>query len=94
MGRGNGQDDVIHNIDDRHALYHPLAYVLLFPTGTGGWSSSLARYRSDGSDAGKLTLRQWALYLIQRRVEGPSHLQLCGRLTSELWCDVWAQIEA
>ena len=94
VGRGNGQDDVIHNIDDRHALYHPLAYVLLFPTGTGGWSSSLARYRSDGSDAGKLTLRQWALYLIQRRVEGPSHLQLCGRLTSELWCDVWAQIEA
>lgn len=94
VGRGNGQDDVIHNIDDRHALYHPLAYVLLFPTGTGGWASALSRSHRDGSDAGKLSLTQWALYMIQRRVEGPSHLQSCGSLTAEFWCDVWAQVES
>jgi hypothetical protein len=94
VGRGNGQDDVIHNIDDRHALYHPLAYVLLFPTGVGGWASVLRRIHHDGSDAGKLSLTQWALYMIQRRVEGPSHLQSCGSLTSEFWCDVWAQVES
>jgi hypothetical protein len=94
VGRGNGQDDAIHNIDDRHALYHPLAYVLLFPTGSGGWASVLSRRHPDGTDAGKLTLTQWALYIIQRRVEGPSHLQSCGALTSEFWCDVWAQVES
>jgi hypothetical protein len=94
VGRGNGQDDDILKIDDRHALYHPLAYVLLFPMGTGGWASVLSRSHRDGSDAGKLTLTQWALYMIQRRVEGPSHLQSCGGLTSEFWCDVWAQVES
>lgn len=91
---GVGADDAIRNIDDDHELYHPLAYVLLFPTGAGGWASWMSRSHLDGSDAGKLTLTKWALYLMQRRVEGPSHLQSCGVLTSELWCDVWAQVEA
>ena len=49
VGRGNGQDDDILKIDDRHALYHPLAYVLLFPMGTGGWASVLTRSHRDGS---------------------------------------------
>ena len=91
---GNGAADVVRNIADDHELYHPLAYVLLFPTGSGGWASWMARSHPDGSDAGKLTLTKWALYLMQRRLEGPSHLQCCGALTSELWCDVWAQVEA
>ena len=91
---GDGVNNVIQNIDDGHELYHPLAYVLLFPTGSGGWGSAQQRLNLDGSDAGKLTLTKWALYLIQRRVEGPSHLQSCGVLTSELWCDVWAQVES
>ena len=91
---GDGVNNEIHNIDDEHELYHPLAYVLLFPTGSGGWGSGLQRLNFDGSDAGKLTLAKWALYLIQRRSEGPSHLQSCGILTSELWCDVWAQVES
>ena len=92
--RGNNADDVICNIDDAHELYQPLAYVLLFPTGIGGWASWMCRHHHDGTDAGKLTLTKWAVYLMQRRVEGPSHLQSCGVLTSELWCDVWAQVEA
>jgi len=87
-------EDVIRNIDDDHELYHPLAYVLLFPTGLGGWASGMCRRHPDGSDAGKLTLSKWARFVIQRRVEGLSHLQSCGSLTSEFWCDVWAQVEA
>ena len=87
-------EDEIRNIDDDHELYHPLAYVLLFPTGIGGWASWMCRQHADGSDAGKLTLTMWARFVIQRRVEGPSHLQSCGTLTSEFWCDVWAQVEA
>ena len=94
MTPGNGRDDVICNIDDRHELYHPLAYVLLFPTGCGGWASWMQRSHLNGDDDGKLTLTQWAAYQMQRRVEGPSHLQSCGTLTCELWCDVWAQVEA
>jgi hypothetical protein len=87
-------EDVIRNIDDDHELYHPLAYVLLFPTGEGGWASWMSRRHPDGSDAGKLTLAMWARYVMQRRAGGLSHLQSCGSLTSEFWCDVWAQVEA
>jgi hypothetical protein len=92
--QGDGVEDVIRNISDEHELYHPLAYVLLFPTGEGGWSCGMKRRHYDGSDAGTLTLSKWALFIIQRRVGGLSHLQSCGHLTSEFWCDVWAQAEA
>jgi len=94
VNSGDGVNDVIRSIDDNHELYHPLAYVLLFPTGSGGWASWMTRRHHDGQDAGALSLTKWALYLMQRRLEGPSHLQSCGILTSELWCDVWAQVEA
>jgi Helitron helicase-like domain at N-terminus len=92
--QGAGESDVIRNIPDDHHLYHPLAYVLLFPTGVGGWSSGMSRKHFDGTDAGSLTLSAWAHYIIQRRVGGLSHLQSCGPLTSEFWCDVWAQVES
>ena len=81
--QGDALEDTIRNIDDEHELYHPLAYVLLFPTGEGGWASWMSRQNHDGSDAGKMTLTMWARYIIMRRIEGPSHLQCCGVLTSE-----------
>jgi hypothetical protein len=54
----------------------------------------MCRQRCDGSDFGKLTLTMWARFRMQRRLEGLSHLQSCGSLTSEFWCDVWAQVES
>jgi hypothetical protein len=94
VSQGGGAEDLIRNIPDDHHLYHPLAYVLLFPTGVGGWSSGMCRVHIDGSDAGSLTLSAWAHFIIQRRVGGLSHLQSCGPLTCEFWCDVWAQVES
>ena len=43
VNQGDGTSNVIRNIDDSHELYHPLAYVLLFPTGVGGWASWMQR---------------------------------------------------
>ena len=92
--RHSAADCGFTSIDDAHELYHPLAYVLLFPTGAVGWSGELSRLNENLEEIGSLSLHQWARYLIMRRLGGLSHLQRCAALTSEFWCDVWAQIES
>ena len=92
--RHSASDCGFTSIDDAHELYHPLAYVLLFPTGAVGWSGELSRLNENLEEIGSLSLHQWARYLIMRRLGGLSHLQRCAALTSEFWCDVWAQIES
>ena len=92
--RHSASDCGFTSIDDAHELYHPLAYVLLFPTGAVGWSGELSRLNDNLEEIGSLSLHQWARYLIMRRLGGLSHLQRCAALTSEFWCDVWAQIES
>jgi hypothetical protein len=87
-------DGGITSIDDGHALYHPLAYVLLFPTGAAGWHDGLMRVNVRLEASARLSLTTWARFLMMRRVGGLSHLQSCGALTSEFWCDVWAQVES
>ena len=84
----------IVSIDDGHALYHPLAYVLLFPTGAAGWHDGMMRMNLRLEPTGRLSLTTWARFLMMRRDDGLSHLQSCGALTSEFWCDVWAQAES
>jgi hypothetical protein len=84
----------ITGIDDGHALYHPLAYVLLFPSGATGWHDGLTRTNEHLEASGRLTLATWARFVMMRRVGGLSHLQSCAALTSEFWCDVWAQVES
>jgi hypothetical protein len=84
----------ITSIDDGHALYHPLAYVLLFPTGASGWHDRLTHTTDQLEAVGRLSLTSWARFLMMRRVGGLTHLQSCGALTSEFWCDVWAQVES
>jgi hypothetical protein len=90
--RRHGQAGLIQ-ISDQHDLYHPLAYVLLFPTGSPGWSWYMERVNLDGTTKGRLSLHDWAKYSIMRRNPLP-HLNACGQLTCEFWCDVWAQNEA
>lgn len=84
----------ITSIDDGHALYHPLAYVLLFPSGAIGWHDRMSRMNELQESTGRLSLTSWARFLMMRRVGGLTHLQSCGALTSEFWCDVWAQVES
>jgi hypothetical protein len=85
---------VISSIDDGHALYHPLAYVLLFPSGASGWHDGLTHVNQHLEASGRLSLTTWARFMMMRRVGGLTHLQSCGALTSEFWCDVWAQVES
>jgi len=85
---------VISSIDDGHALYHPLAYVLLFPSGAPGWHEGLTHVNQHLEASGRLSLTTWARFMMMRRGGGLTHLQSCGALTSEFWCDVWAQVES
>ncbi len=42
----------------------------------------------------RLSLTEWGRYHIMHRGEVPSHWQLCGVLSLEMYCDMWAQVEA
>jgi hypothetical protein len=75
-------------ISDWHRLYHPLAYPLLFPNGQTGWYLGM-----QSQTGGTITRHQYLKYLMMRR-EKLSHIQQCGRLTLEFWCDAWASNEA
>ena len=75
-------------INDLHRLYHPLAYPLLFPTGTTGWFLDMK-----SQNGIRVTRTQYLKYLIMRRTE-LSHIQRCGRLSLEFYCDAWASHEA
>lgn len=70
-------------IDDGHALYHPLAYPLLFPVGNIGWYQRMKRQDSSGADQlHTVTLTDYGRYVLMHRSQ-PSHLQRCGKLALE-----------
>jgi hypothetical protein len=81
-------DDRPSIISDCHRLYHPLAYPILFPHGQTGWF--LGMRSNDGSSISRV---QFLKFLMMRRAN-LTHLQKCGRLTLEFWCDAWASHEA
>jgi len=80
-------------IDDGHALYHPLAYPLLFPTGSPGWHDRQRVCSVDLSRERCITLTEWGRYILMHN-GSPSHLQRCGKLALEFYCDIWAQVES
>jgi hypothetical protein len=80
-------------ISDRHPLYFPLAYVLLWPTGGVGYSEAMTRCDPQNATViGKLHELEWARYLLMRR-RVVSLMHLCGKLSLEFMCDVWSSIE-
>ena len=80
-------------IDDGHALYHPLAYPLLFPLGNAGWHDNLTVSNVEHSRIKRVTLTEWGRYYIMHR-EHATHWQRCEKLSMEFYCDIWAQVEA
>lgn len=81
------------HISDRHPLYFPLAYVLLWPAGGIGYSESMTRCDPlSGTTIGKMHMLEWARYLIMRRAE-VTILQYGGKLALEFYCDIWSSIE-
>jgi hypothetical protein len=87
------QDRSLHWIDDGHALYHPLAYPLLFPFGNPGWHAQLKVCRDDYSNERRVSLMEWGRFYLMHR-DRVTHWQRCERLTMEFFCDLWAQVEA
>ena len=88
--RHDGQIQFIH---DGHAMYHPLAYPLLFPTGSAGWHEDMRVYNLDFSNNRAITLTEWGRFYLMHR-DRVTHLQRCERLSLEFYCDLWAQVEA
>lgn len=82
--RGGLQDvNRLQFIDDGHALYHPLAYPLLFPVGNVGWYHRMKRRDiTDGDNLHSVTLTDYGRYVLMHRSQ-PSHLQQCGKLALE-----------
>jgi hypothetical protein len=76
---------IIHDI---HRLYHPLAYPILFPTGQVGWYLGM-----QATDGVRMTRVDYLKYVVMRRGR-LAHLQRCGKLTLEFYCDAWASAEA
>jgi Helitron helicase-like domain at N-terminus len=87
------QDGRLSFISDCHQLYHSLAYPLLFPTGQAGWHLQMQRVDRDSNDCRKVSLTDYMRHVLMHR-DSPTHVQLCGRLALEFYCDAWAQVEA
>jgi hypothetical protein len=87
------QTSSLMQISERHPLYFPLAYVLLWPAGGIGYSEAMTRNDPlSGTVIGKMHMLEWARYLIMRR-SSSSLLHLGGKLTLEFLCDVWSSVE-
>lgn len=80
-------------ISDGHALYHTLAYPLLFPTGAIGWHDSLMCWDHNRGRQHRVSLLEWARFYLMHR-DTPTHVQRCERLALEYYCDLYAQHEA
>lgn len=78
-------------IDDGHALYHTLAYPLLFPTGRTGWHDSMVCWHRGQQH--RVTLLEWSRFTLMHR-DAPTFVQRCERLALEFYCDLYAQYEA
>ena len=97
---GDRRDIVVRRVDgpltflhDGHALYHPLAYPLLFPLGTGGWHDNMEVASLNYRNFRTVTLTEWGRYYLMHR-DRPTHWQKCERLALEFYCDMWAQVES
>lgn len=85
----------IQSISELHPDYNPLAYVLLFPTGSpSGWHPGLLQ---NGVNAPtrprKLTCCQHAAYRLFCRSNQSNHLHLTAKLFHQYIVDCYAQVE-
>jgi len=80
-------------ISDGHALYHTLAYPLLFPTGRTGWHDSMECWDIIRGRHHRVTLLEWSRFMLMHR-DAPTFVQRCERLALEFYGDLYAQHEA
>jgi hypothetical protein len=80
-------------ISDGHAMYHTLAYPLLFPTGRTGWHDSMMCWDVHRGRHHRVSLLEWSRFMLMHR-DAPTFVQKCERLALEFYCDLYAQHEA
>ena len=85
--------DMPEFISDGHALYHTLAYPLLFPTGRTGWHDSMVCWDGHRNRHHRVSLLEWSRFTLMHR-DAPTFIQRCERLALEFYCDLYAQYEA
>ena len=85
--------DMPEFISDGHALYHTLAYPLLFPTGRTGWHDSMVCWDVHRNRHHRVSLLEWSRFMLMHR-DVPTFIQRCERLSLEFYCDLYAQYEA
>ena len=54
-------------IDDGHSLYHPLAYPLLFPTGSPGWFQGMTRIERESNQRRSVSIHDYGRYVLMHR---------------------------
>jgi len=90
-GDGNPLDYGYHRINQNHAAYLPLHYVMMFPHGENGWHWALELNNPDGQRQ-RIRLGQRTFYrfrLHSRKIE-PNTIFRCQRLFQQLVVDIWA----
>jgi hypothetical protein len=86
-------DGPLLHIHDGHALFHPLTYPLLFPTGSAGWQEDMIVASVDFERQRRLSLTEWGRFYLMHRA-AVTHLQRCQKLALEFYCDLFAQVES
>jgi hypothetical protein len=86
----DGQDHLqLHRIDEAHAAYAPLHYVILFPYGEAGWYQGL----SLRGNSKCITLLQYTAYRIHARPQEFSTILRACRLFQTYLVDMFASID-
>jgi hypothetical protein len=82
-------------ISHLHALYTPLHYVLLFPSGETGWHTGIPAVQVGATRPRSPTVSQrcYYAYRIHWRTEGSDMLFRAGRLFQQYVVDAWASVE-
>ena len=93
----------LREISDKHPLYLPLHYVLLFPTGQLGWHPNIPHIRvennheedapGDSRARGKVTQSEYFKYHLHPRNNESNHIFMAGKLLQEYAVDAWATTE-
>ena len=100
------KDGRLQRISDLSPLYHPLYYVLLFPTGERGWSFDIPKQTQRGiniddndievdpeSNSKTVTQREYFAHRLHIRKPAQEILFMAGKLFQEYIVDAWASID-
>jgi len=88
---GNLIDHRYHRINQNHAAYFPLHYVMMFPRGESGWHWALELNNPDGQrQRVRMGQRTFYRFRLHPRINEPNTIFQCQMLFQQLVVDIWA----